>query len=219
MEKETLGIYISGHPLDAYQGMLQKNATRNSLDFAQTEEGEEARLTDGATEIIGGMITSITKKTTRSNSVMAFVTVEDLLGSVEVIVFPRDYEKYRREIYEDNKIFIRGRVAMEEEKATRLICSEIIPFSALPRELWIKFSDKESFLREEEKLYSLLSTEDGQDETIVYCEAEKAMKRLPRNMTTAITEALLNKLIANFGEKSVKVVEKSLKIGNKQGTI
>lgn len=210
MEKETLGIYVSGHPLDSYYGLLQKNVTKNSVDFAPEEEGEETKLTDGESEVIGGMITSITKKTTRSNSMMAFITVEDLLGTVEVIVFPRDYEKYKKEIFEDNKVFIRGRVALEEEKAARLICSEIIPFASLPRELWIRFPDKETFTGKEEELYRILASEDGQDETVIYCEAEKAMKRLPKSKATAVTEALLNKLYETFGENSVKVVEKNL---------
>lgn len=210
MEKETLGIYVSGHPLDSYYGLLQKNVTRTSVDFVPEEDGEEMKLRDGESEVIGGMITSITKKTTRSNSMMAFITIEDLLGTVEVIVFPRDYEKYKKEIMEDNKVFVRGRVALEEEKAARLICSEIIPFSSLPRELWIRFSDKDAFAGKEEELYRILATEDGQDETVIYCEAEKAMKRLPKSKATAVTDELLNKLYDVFGEKSVKVVEKNL---------
>lgn len=210
MEKETLGIYLSGHPLDSYAGLLEKNVTKLTSDFAIDEETQETVLHDQDTEIIGGMITSITRKTTRSNSMMAFLTVEDLVGTVEIIVFPKDYERYKKDIIEENKVFVRGRVAMEEEKAPRLICSEIIPFSSLPREIWIRFKNKQEFLENEEKLYAVLKDYDGADETVVFCEEEKALKRLPKSMSTDATEVLLNRLYELFGEKSVKVVEKKL---------
>ena len=211
-EKETLGIYLSGHPLDEYQEMLQKNVTKVSADFVADEDGEETetQVQDGDTEIIGGIITEITRKTTRSNSMMAFVTIEDVLGTVEVIVFPRDYEKYKQELFEDNKVLIRGRVAVEEERAARLICSDIIPFTAMPREVWVRFPDKEAFLKREEELYGILDAYDGKDETVVYCVAEKAMKRLPKSRTTQVSEALISRLEAAFGKDSVKVVEKTL---------
>lgn len=141
---------------------------------------------------------------------MAFLTVEDLVGTVEIIVFPKDYERYKKDIIEENKVFVRGRVAMEEEKAPRLICSEIIPFSSLPREIWIRFKNKQEFLENEEKLYAVLKDYDGADETVVFCEEEKALKRLPKSMSTDATEVLLNRLYELFGEKSVKVVEKKL---------
>lgn len=211
-EKETLGIYLSGHPLDEYQEMLKRNVTKVSADFLPEEEDEagETQVNDGETAIIGGIITEITRKTTRSNSMMAFITVEDLLGTVEVIVFPRDYEKYKQELFEDNKVLIRGRVAVEEEREARLICSEIVPFSAMPREVWVRFSDKETFLAKEQELYQILDAFDGKDETVVYCMAEKAMKRLPRSRTTLVSEALVSRLKVAFGEDSVKVVEKTL---------
>lgn len=222
MEKEMLGIYLSGHPLDSYRGLLQKNVTRTSEDFMPEEDvaaGEEAAeetlnvhagVQDGESVIIGGMIAAVMRKTTKNNTTMAFLTLEDLFGTVEVIVFPRDYETYRKELVEDNKIFVRGRAALEENKAPRLICSEIIPFSALPRELWVKFPDKRSYGERQDELYRLLAAEDGTEETVVYCEAEKAIKRLPKSMSTAITSELLEGLSKAFGEDSVKVVEKKL---------
>lgn len=211
-EKETLGIYLSGHPLQEYEAMLAANVTRLSSDFLPPEEGEmeESKVNDGEAAVIGGMITGITRKTTRSNSLMAFVTVEDLLGTVEVIVFPRDFEKYKQEIYEDNKVLIRGRVGVEEERAARLICSEIIPFASVPREVWVRFPDKEAFLKQEQRLYGILDSFDGKDETVVYCVAEKAIKRLPKSHTTAACGALEKQLLEAFGKESVKVVEKKL---------
>ncbi len=211
-EKETLGIYLSGHPLQEYEAMLAANVTRLSSDFLPPEEGEmeETKVNDGEAAVIGGMITGITRKTTRSNSLMAFVTVEDLLGTVEVIVFPRDFEKYKQEIYEDNKVLIRGRVGVEEERAARLICSEIIPFASVPREVWVRFPDKEAFLQQEQRLYHILDAFDGKDETVVYCVAEKAIKRLPKSHATSACRALEKQLLEAFGKESVKVVEKKL---------
>ena len=141
---------------------------------------------------------------------MAFVTVEDVLGTVEVIVFPRDYEKYKQELFEDNKVLIRGRVAVEEERAARLICSDIVPFTAMPREVWVRFSDKEAFLAREKELYEILDSYDGKDETVVYCVAEKAIKRLPKNHSTQVCEVMIFRLEGAFGKDSVKVVEKPL---------
>lgn len=210
LEKETLGVYLSGHPLDEYQELITKNVTKVSTDFVAEEEDSEPKVEDGDTEIIGGIITAVTRKTTRSNTMMAFVTVEDVLGTVEVIVFPRDYEKYKQELFEDNKVLIRGRVAVEEERAARLICSEVIPFSAMPREVWVRFPDKDAFLSKEKELYDILDSFDGKDDTVVYCTAEKAIKKVPKNHATQVCEALILRLEATFGKDSVKVVEKPL---------
>ncbi len=212
-EKETLGIYLSGHPLDEYKELIKKNVTKYSVDFLMAdgeEELQEARVTDGESVVIGGIITGVNRKTTRKNTMMAFLTLEDMLGTVEVIVFPKDWERYKQELFEDNKVLIRGRVAVEEEREARLICSEIIPFTAISRELWVRFPDKEAFLKREEQLYRMLDSFDGKDETVVYCVAEKAIKRLPKSHATQITAALLERLWEAFGKDSVKVVEKTL---------
>lgn len=212
-EKETLGIYLSGHPLDEYSAMLKKNITRYSAEFLPAEEEEEPGkngVTDGENAVIGGIITGVNRKTTRNNTMMAFLTLEDLLGTVEVIVFPREFEKYKQELYEENKVLLRGRVTVEEEREARLICSEVIPFASIPREVWVRFPDKEAFLKQEAELYGILDSFDGKDEAIVYCVAERAIRRLPKSHTTQVSEALMERLSAAFGKDSVKVVEKAL---------
>jgi DNA polymerase-3 subunit alpha len=83
-EKEVLGIYISGHPLEEYELRIKKNVTANSNDFMIDEEIDRPKVIDGNQEIIGGMVTSKTVKTTRSNSMMAFITLEDLFGNVRL---------------------------------------------------------------------------------------------------------------------------------------
>lgn len=127
-EKEVLGIYLSGHPLEEYQELWQKYVTNNTNDFALDEEAGEVRVEDQSTAVVGGMIADKTVKYTRTNQVMAFITLEDLVGSVEIVVFPRDYEKYGQLLAEDTKIFVKGRVSVEEDKDAKVICEQIVSF-------------------------------------------------------------------------------------------
>ncbi len=209
-EKEVLGIYVSGHPLEKYEEKWRKNITATTADFLLDEETKAAKIKDGATVMIGGMITEKTIKYTKTNQAMAFITVEDLLGTVEVIIFPRDFEKNQALLQEDAKVFIRGRANVEEEKNGKLICERVYAFDAAKRELWIQFSDKQAFEEKEDELYHLIADSDGGDRVVIYLSAEKAMKRLPPSKTVCIEEGLLNTLTKNFGEKNVKVVEKAI---------
>ncbi len=209
-EKEVLGIYISGHPLDAYEAAWRKNISAVTPDFQPDEETGRSKVHDGARETIGGLITDKTVKYTRTNQMMAFVTVEDLLGTVEVVVFPRDYEKNRELLEVDQKVFIRGRVSEEDERPSKLICEKVIPFDRKKRELWIQFPDKADYLEQEQTLFGHLKDSDGEDEVVIYCQAERAVKRLPRNRNILITPQVLSRLMNQFGEKRVKVVEKTI---------
>ena len=91
-EKETLGIYVSGHPLEAFESLWRSCVTAVSSDFVVDEGTERAKAEDNSRVTIGGIITGKVTKITRTNQMMAFITIEDLAGSVEVLVFPRDYE-------------------------------------------------------------------------------------------------------------------------------
>jgi len=209
-EKEVLGIYISGHPLEVYEAAMRKNVTKTTLDFLVDEEAGACKVLDGSIELIGGMITARTLKTTRNNTLMAFLTLEDMVGAVEVIVFPRDYEKYKLLLNVDDKIYIRGKVAVEEDKQAKLICQEVIPFSAVPREVWIQFFNKNSFVENEQNLYSLLGEFDGNDTVCIYLSQEKAVKKLPKSRNISINSDSLQKLYEKFGQENVKVTEKSI---------
>jgi len=209
-EKEVLGIYISGHPLDDYEAAWRKNISAVTPDFQPDEETGRSKVHDGAREVIGGLITDKTVKYTRTNQMMAFVTVEDLLGTVEVVVFPRDYEKNREFLEVDQKVFIRGRVSEEDERPSKLICEKVIPFEQKKRELWIQFPDKADYLENEQSLFGHLKDSEGEDEVVIYCQAERAVKRLPRNRNILITPQVLSRLMNQFGEKRIKVVEKTI---------
>ena len=209
-EKEVLGIYVSGHPLESYEEKWKKSISATTADFQLDEETGHTKVHDGAKEIIGGMITEKTIKHTKTNQMMAFITVEDLLGTVEVVVFPRDYEKNRDYLEVDSKVFVRGRVSEEDDKPSKMICEKIIPFERTKKELWIQFPDKATFLDEEQIVYGYLADSDGDDEVMIYCAKERAVKKLPKNRNIGINEQILSRLMNHFGEKRVKVVEKPI---------
>jgi len=210
LEKEVLGIYVSGHPLDDYKEKINKNVTGYSYDFIVDEETGKPKVEDGSLKTIGGMITSKTVKTTRHNGIMAFITLEDLFGSIEVIVFPKDFERYKSILEIDNKVFIRGRVTVEEDKDAKLICQEIIPFDAVPREIWIRFPDLSGYMANEKELYKLLEDYEGDDTVVIYCQREKIMKRLPKNMNVKADTELISRLKTIFSEENIRLVEKCL---------
>lgn len=207
-EKEVLGIYISGHPMQEYEEKWRKNISATTMDFQYDEESGHTKVREGAKEIIGGIITNKTIKHTKTNKTMAFLTIEDLVGTVEVVVFPRDYEKNRMYLEEDYKVFVKGRVSEEDESASKLICEAIIPFENTTCELWIQFPDKETFLAEEKKVYEMLRTSEGNDSVVIYCAKEKAIKRLPANWNIRVDKEILGNMTNYFGEKRIKVVEK-----------
>ena len=209
-EKEVLGVYVSGHPLESYEEEWRKVISATTADFQVDPEVGYTKVRDGAREIIGGIIAEKTVKHTKTNQMMAFLTVEDPFGTVEVVVFPRDYEKYRQYLEEDNKIFVKGRVSEEDDKASKLICEKILPFGQKKKELWIQFPDKETYLEEEAITYGYLADSEGNDEVMIYCEKEKIVKKLPANKNISINPQILSRLMNHFGENRVKVVEKAI---------
>ena len=209
-EKEVLGVYISGHPLEEYVTTLEKNITRTTADFEVIDGETEPKVKDQERAVIGGMITGRTVKATRTNNMMAFLTVEDLYGTVEVIVFPRDYEKYRTLLEEDAKVFIQGRVTVEEDKPAKLICSGVVPFDAVEKELWIQFLTRADYEEAEQTLFAILGNYDGLENVYIYLSKDRARKLLPKSRCTKVCKELLSELYTKFGEDNVKVTEKSI---------
>ena len=209
-EKEVLGIYISGHPLEEYMERLKKNTNAVTTDFVLDEETGTLKVSDGTKVRIGGMITDKVIKYTKNNKAMAFITLEDLVGTVEIIIFPKDYERYAKYLENDAKVFVEGRVTAEEDRNGKLICEKIISFDEVKRELWLQFSSKSDFEEKEGALYGKMMDADGSEHVVIYLAAEKQMKRLPENRNVAITKELLEDLGNFLGKNNVKVVEKSL---------
>ena len=207
-EKEVLGFYISGHPLEEYEEQWKRGISHVTTDFLPPEEGELPKVHDGERATVGGMITAKTMKATKTNKMMAFITIEDLVGTVEVIVFPRDYEKIGKMLNVDDKVFVSGRISAEEDRASKMILESIRPFSEPKKELWIQFTDVEEFKRREPELLSTIMDSEGSDSVIIYVKKEKMKKVLPASRNIKITDELLGRLYQMFGEKNVKAVEK-----------
>jgi DNA polymerase-3 subunit alpha len=223
-EKEVLGIYVSGHPLEDYSGLMNKNVTALSTEFMLPEEAESAEegtallpsIEDEKQVVIGGMITAKNVKFTRNNQPMAFLTVEDLVGSVEVIVFPRIYEKYRELLNEDQKVFIYGHAQVKEDANAQLIADQLLGFEEVPRNVWIQFENMADYNAKEENLREIIKDMDGRDGIVIYLKAEKQMKKLPPNYNILANRENLNALIHAYSEENVKVVEKNVEFSNKR---
>lgn len=211
-EKEVLGVYISGHPLEEFEAQWRKSVTAVTTDFETDDELGTSRVSDGQVVIVGGMITAKTVKTTKNNQMMAFITLEDLLGTVEIIVFPRDYEKYRPLLCEDAKIYVRGRVSASEDQQAKLICEKIVAFSDIPREVWIRFDDKKQFEQMEQRLYDCIEDEDGGDYIVVFCQKEKMIRRLPIIYNIQANHEIIGRLSREFGAENIKIKQNTLKM-------
>ena len=208
-EKEVLGVYVSGHPMDDYEELWKKNVTNYTSDFVN-EEDNPAKVRDGEKVTIGGMITTKTTKNTKTGKLMAFITIEDVLGAVEVLVFPKDFEKYHTKIFEDNKVFVTGRVTINEDENGKIICEKIISFDEIPSDCWIQFESKDDFIARSTELDRIISESDGNDTVIIYCKKERQKKVLPPNKSINTKDDTVEKLAQCFGAENVKVVEKTI---------
>nr|MCR5639800.1 DNA polymerase III subunit alpha [Lachnospiraceae bacterium] len=212
-EKEVLGIYVSGHPLEDYLDVMNRLVTAKSTDFLlQSPEdgngdGESYTIVqDKAKVTVGGMIVEVRTIFTKKNQMMAYVTIEDLYGTMEVIVFPRDYERNRRVLVEDSKVFISGRVDAQEEKDAKLLCESVTPFDEISKTVWIQFADKEAYEASEAKLFETIAGNEGRDHIKIYVKNPKAIKELPSRYNVSADEELLGRLSETFGADNVKVV-------------
>lgn len=204
-EKEVLGVYVSGHPMDDYEALWRKHITNVSSDFINDEDNPP-KVTEGQKATIGGIITAKTVKNTKTGKMMAFITVEDVFGAVEVLVFPRDYEKYRSQAVEDNKVFVTGRVSISEEENGKLVCESITAFADVPKVCWIQFANKQAYIDAEQELAGIIASSDGNDLVTVYCREEKQRKVLPKSQTIQAQGETLKLLMDRFGQDNVKVV-------------
>ena len=209
-EKEVLGIYVSGHPLEEDRKLLEANITVGSHAFLQDEETGKVEVQDNEDVVIGGMIAGKNIKTTRNNQMMAFLTIEDLEGTVEVILFPRVFERYRAMLQEDSKVFVIGHASVGDEEDGKVICDQLFLFSEMPKEVWIQYADKEAYAADEKNLLMLLAPWEGNDPVVIYLKKEKLFKRLPAGYWIRGDAELLERLRKLYGADNVKVVQKSI---------
>ena len=213
-EKETLGIYVSGHPMEEYQELWQKNVTAKTADFIVDEDGN-ALVEDNSTVVIGGMITGKKVKTTKNNQLMAFVSLEDMVGTVEVLIFPKIYEKHKQYLNEDSKVFLRGRASIGDDPVGKLVCEEVIPFSEIPSELWLQFRNQNYYDGQIDQVMAALRNSEGKDRVVMYLKEERKLRRLSENWVVDASGALLTELYDILGENNVKVVQKTIEKTNK----
>ena len=207
-EKEMLGVYLSGHPLESYQDMLKSVCNASSLDFAYDEEEGMVNVAPGKDYILGGIASMVNIKLTRNNQRMAFITLEDLVGSVEVIVFPRDFEKYKDLIEEGRKYIISGKASLEENDAAKLIAGKIIPFEEVPREVWLQFENKAELEKVEDELNKIFEGNKGNARVMLYCREERQVKRVNTVRGISYAEAVIDELKHKLGSDNVKIVVK-----------
>ncbi len=232
-EKEVLGIYVSGHPLDEYRVLWQNHITNNAGDFALDEETGAAKLEDRSYVVVGGMVVDKQVKYTNNDQMMAFLNLEDLVGNVNVIVFARNYERFGSVLQEDAKVFIRGRVSVEEDRDARLICEQVVTFQQaaeaggaplfqqdvrktrnrsdglrkLPQGIWIQFSTQAEYGEQETRLLELLADSDGDDDVVIYVKHPSSIMTLPPNRRVRADEELVRKVAAVYGAENVKIVK------------
>lgn len=202
-EKEILGVYVSGHPLDEYTGMVNKYITNVSSDFEVDDELGETKARDGAIATIGGLITEKTIKTTKKGQLMAFLTVEDVVGTVEVVVFPNSFTANRVVIDHAEKVFVTGKVQANVDENAKLICDKVVDFASIPRKLWIRFASLSDYEDKKDELYGILYNSDGKDTVVIYCTKENKRLTLPASRTIMVDSELIQKLQAMYGEKNV----------------
>lgn len=190
-----------------YEQLWRRNISNTTADFMLDEETNSVHIQDGAKAVIGGIIEEKKIKYTKNDKVMAFLQVEDLVGTIEVIVFPKTYEQYGSKLMEGEKGSPAGaRFPAEEDKDAKLICESVQTFDEIPKKLWIKFPTMEAYQQQEKKLLSAIAASDGKDTVVIYVENPRAMKQLGANQTVHGDEALLKQLEELFGEENVKLM-------------
>ncbi len=125
MEREMLGLYISDHPLRRWEAVLSPRVTTTIAGLADLRDRQEV--------VVGGLVAGVKRSMTRAGSTMAFLTLEDLTGSVEVLVFPRAYEQQAFALKRDAVLLLRGKVDIQEQ-SVKLLCDEILPLPPTPEE-------------------------------------------------------------------------------------
>ena len=218
-EKEVVGFYVSGHPLDDYKQIMKENVNATTEDFLIEEEEEDAeesrqmKAKDQAFYTMGGMVADKTVKLTKNNQNMAFITLEDLYGSVEVVVFPKKYEQYRQYLEQDAKIFVYGRASVNEKEA-KILLEKLVPFEEIPKRVYLQCENKEAYMAQESKIYDILDRYPGNSVVTICLKEEKQRKELGRQFSVKVSEALLQELKELLGDGKVLTMDGKLNMAS-----
>lgn len=203
-EKEILGIYISGHPLSEYAAALKKFATVSTLDFPAEEE-EEGKVKDGDRLKIGGIINKATIKFTKNDKTMSFLIIEDLYGTIEIVVFPNIYEKYNKFIQEDNVVLIEGTAQLSENQPPKIIADRITPYEELENHcsaLWLKIPTQTRDIPKEIK--QIITANPGVTPVKIYYQDTKKLMTISRGIS--MKSPAYDDFVLLLGAENVKKV-------------
>lgn len=217
-EKSVCGVYISGHPLDEYEQTIRKSVTKYAQQFAADEDGNVTEVRDGEPVVIGGQITESRTILTKKQETMAFITIEDISGTVEVVIFPKSYAKFAEILKEDSKVLIEGKVSAENSYAkvilfsAKALCKDSEVFGKKQnikqnectdilkkRRVYIRI--KEDIDNELQYLSKYCSENPGGEYLIIYIEKDK--KTFARGI--ALNKDTLQHLSARYGKDNVVV--------------
>ncbi len=201
-EKEVLGIYVSGHPLEDYQELMDSNISATTHDFIADPDTGETIAKDQILYTIGGMVASKTVKMTKSNQNMAFITLEDLLGSIEVVVFPKKYEQYRQILEPDSKIFVYGRASISEDEG-KMLLERAVSFDEIPKHVYVQCVNKDDYKAKEQGIYEIIDKHPGSSPVTICLKEEHQSKNLGRQFSLQADETAIEELKQLLGEGKV----------------
>ena len=217
MEKETTGVYITGHPLDEYRETLEAMEFSAAFIDGLTEREDRGVAFDGRRIRLGGLLADVRSKATRANSLMGFVILEDLTGQIEGMVFPKTWERLSMELTQDRPVVLAGRLSMHEDEAPKLIVEEVYPLqktgekpspaqappasSAAPPKLYLRVRARADM----ERALPLLEGKPGPSPALFYLETERITLRAPERYWCDADEALLQALRDCLGAENVKL--------------
>ncbi len=207
MEREVLGIYVSGHPLAGYEERFGRKVSCTSLSFQKTEDDEESRIEEGEKVIIGGMVMGVSVKYTRKNEKMAIVMLEDFHGAIETLFFPKAYERYGMYLKDEEVLLVRGRANVSADGKANVIAdsAEILELDGedAPKSLWLKMAAGEKVTAAQIK--EVLAAHKGDIPVYIYQEETKQKMKAERQFWVTWDEPLREELGRLLGEKNVVV--------------
>lgn len=211
LEKEILGLYITGHPLKKYEKLLVNKVSLDSSMIDNQEELKEIGIKDGSTVTVGGIITQKKNMLTKKNAMMCFLTLEDLYGSIDIVVFPNIYEKYGQLVNIDSTVLIKGKININEEQSSSIICETIIELS--------KFNDNKSSNGKNsleiripemtnpiiDRVKSILAQHPGETPVVLSIQNTNKKFKSNKNLWVNINQKLIHELSTIFGDNNIKV--------------
>lgn len=208
-EKEVLGVYVSGHPLEDYQEVMNKNINATTHDFLPDPESGETIAKDQLYYTLGGMVSAKTVKMTKNNQNMAFITLEDLLGTIEIVVFPKKYEQYKQYLEQDSKIFVYGRASISEDEG-KILLEALVPFERVPKKVYLQCENMEDYNTKQKAVYEIIDRYPGNNTVIICLKEEKSYKTLPGQFQVDVKEECIAELKQLLGDEKVAITNGKL---------